>query len=400
MPKSIRMAIFLDKGANARPQIIDTFASDRSISVVVVNGEDIRTGCLKNADVLFIPGGSGKKEAFSLGEDGQEKIRQFTHDGGIYVGVCAGCYLASSSRPEYLGLMPLSNVDKQHWRRGKAFIPIKFTKLGMEIFGLKQENADVLYHNGPIFPHDYEHKNEIAPLSYFLGEIVGPEGQVGLMVNSPAMVLTRYGNGLVLGISPHPEATPGLEAIELHAVHWLYNNRNHVKMAAPVSYAPISSPASASSPTPASSVLTEQTATTLPERIYNKAEEIFEHTRICHYRHLQEGVEDQVRKVNGTYEANTDCSGFVSYVINSVSPGHYDVVYQMSGRTYPHARTFVILIGQLRTDIPTNGWLRLGSFRNLRRGDLIAWEKHKEYARHEGGCVRPSNGVIEGRNPR
>ena len=224
-PTKIKVDIFLDKGAHPKQLLIDTFTSDPSVSLDIINGEDIRRGCLQNADVLFMPGGSGKKEAFSIGEEGKEKIRQFTKDGGIYLGVCAGCYLASHAHPEYLGIMPLTTTDKKHWQRGKATLPIQFTPLGMEIFGVNKANATVVYHNGPVLRPYNNRDSEFSPLSYYRGEVVAPGGKVGVMVNSPAMVLSQYGNGSVLGISPHPEATPGLTRIELHAIHWLYNHR-------------------------------------------------------------------------------------------------------------------------------------------------------------------------------
>ena len=41
------------------------------------------------------------------------------------------------------------------------------------------------------------------------------------MVNSPAMVQGRFGQGRVLISSPHPEQTPGLEIAVEHAVRWL-----------------------------------------------------------------------------------------------------------------------------------------------------------------------------------
>ncbi len=363
--EQIRVAIFLDKGAHPKQSLIDTFANDRSVSLVIVNGEDIRNGCLKNEDVLFIPGGSGKREAFSIGEEGKEKIRQFVQDGGIYVGVCAGCYLASCTHPEYLGLMPLSTADKKHWRRGKATLSIQFTQLGMEIFGVNQAKAEIVYHNGPVFQHN-GYSREIAPLSYYRNEVVAPGGRPGVMADSPAMLLSRYGKGIVLGISPHPEATSGLKKIELNAVHWLYNHRYQQRT--------LSSSINPSSCANYSYKITTDTASS---RVYNKAEAIFEHTTSSHYEHLHEGVIQQVRQYNGGYETTTDCSGFVSYVLYCVAPKQFDSVYRMTERTYPRAKTYARFFSQLGNNV-VNGWLGVASYKDLKRGDIIAWERTRD----------------------
>lgn len=365
--EKIRVAIFLDKGAHPKQPLIDTFTGDPSVSLTIINGEDIRAGCLKNADVLFMPGGSGKREAFSIGEEGKEKIRQFTKDGGIYLGVCAGCYLATYAHPEYLGIMPLTTADKEHWRRGKANLPIQFTPLGMKIFGVAQANATVVYHNGPVLKPYNNQASEVAPLSYYRGEVVARDGRIGVMVNSPSMVLCRYGNGIVLGISPHPEATPGLTGIELHAVHWLYNHRYQNKAL----WSLISSP-------PSTNYSSKIAADAISSRIYNKAEEIFEHTTSSHYEHLHEAVTQQVQQYNGGYETRTDCSGFVSYVLYCVAPKHFDFIYRMSGHTYPRARTYARVFSELDSNQATNGWLKVASYKDLRRGDLIAWERTQD----------------------
>jgi hypothetical protein len=39
-------------------------------------------------------GGSGSAEAGGLGEKGREEVRTFVREGGGYVGICAGAYLA------------------------------------------------------------------------------------------------------------------------------------------------------------------------------------------------------------------------------------------------------------------------------------------------------------------
>ena len=391
----IRLALFIDKGAHPGALLCKNIAAEKSFLTNYVTGENICNGCLKNIDVLFIPGGSGKREALSLTTEGQNKVKDFVHNGGIYLGVCAGCYLASCARPEYLGLFPMTTADKEHWRRGKAKLPIEFTHLGMEIFGVKQPDSEVIYHNGPVLKAFANYKNQIIPLCYFRGEIVAPKGKVGVMVNAPAMVLARYGYGLVLGISPHPEATADLATIELHAIHWLYDHRS-----APGKPPDISEINSRQNPVDNlnkqalhSQTLANKTlaSKTLSNEIYTTAENVFNNTTFSHYEHLHERADEQVQNNNGKYRVITDCSGFVSYLINSIAPKHYAAIQQMSNRSYLHANTYAKFFSCLPSDQVVDGWLKIDRLIDLRRGDIIAWQGNvnpsEQNKRHGSGHI-------------
>lgn len=364
----IRVAFFTDKGAHPGNLLCTNLAQDKSLALTNVSGNDICNDCLENFDVLFVPGGSGKREALSLTPEGQMKVRLFVRKGGIYLGVCAGCYLASCARPQYLGLLPMTTADQDHWRRGKATLPIEFTKLGMEIFGVEQAKAEVIYHNGPVLRAYKQYENNIAPLSYFRGELVARGGETGVMINAPAMVLARYGNGLVLGISPHPEATTGLATIELNAIEWLYNHRPIDKQSSAVIK-------TSQANTVKVSARTIQLHNSLSAQIYEQAESIFENTTYSHYQHLHEQAEEQAQQANGKFQVTADCSGFISYVINAVSPQHYAPIYELSGRSYPHAKTYTQFFSSLPNNEALNGWLRIENFKDLKRGDIIAWER-------------------------
>jgi hypothetical protein len=45
----------------------------------------------------------------------------------------------------------------------------------------------------------------------FREEFVPEGGKSGVMVDTPAAVAARYGNGWAIGVSPHPEQTDGLD---------------------------------------------------------------------------------------------------------------------------------------------------------------------------------------------
>lgn len=211
-------------GAHPRPQVLKALAAQQDFSIQEMTGEDIAKGGLQNFDVLFVPGGSGKSEANSLGSEGRAKVVDFVSKGGSYVGICAGCYLATGGLTEYLGILPAGLVDRehQHWRRGKAKLQVEVTPFGHEVLGAKDDKLTIIYHNGPVMkPSATCGQGSLTPLAIYRQEVVAPGGKVGVMIDSPAMVLASYHKGIVVGISPHPEATPGLENILPHVISWV-----------------------------------------------------------------------------------------------------------------------------------------------------------------------------------
>jgi glutamine amidotransferase-like uncharacterized protein len=234
--KSLEVAVFKDTGVGPSFKNLAAVLRRRSdIHMTILNGADVREGALSRFDVFMVPGGSGRKEANSLEAQGETEIKRYVRNGGCYVGICAGCYLASNAT-DYLGLLPVGIRDRRHWFRGEATLPIEFTGPGADVFGVERPMAKIVYHNGPVLDCRplFENKQlaeKMVPLAFFRGEIVGRGGERGVMKDAPAMVLARYGRGFVLGISPHPEQTPPLQKIIPHALHWLCE---HVETESPL----------------------------------------------------------------------------------------------------------------------------------------------------------------------
>lgn len=228
-PKTLHVAVFKDIGVGpCFRDLVAVLRKQPDIDMTIINGEDVRDGALSNFDVFMVPGGSGKKEARSLEGPGEAEVKRYVRAGGCYVGTCAGCYLASDAKG-FMGLLPVGIRDRAHWERGETKLPIEFTRAGEEVCGVARPMANIVYHNGPVLDcrqafEDPELAKNLVPLAYFRDEIVAPGGERGVMTGAPAMVLGKYGKGLVLGISPHPEQTPPLHKIIPHFLHWLCDN--------------------------------------------------------------------------------------------------------------------------------------------------------------------------------
>jgi hypothetical protein len=112
------------------------------------------------------------------------------------------------------------------------------------------------------------------------------------------------------------------------------------------------------------------------ERIIERADWVFNNAEQVHYGHRQAPAVKQVRSFsNGRCEADTDCSGFVSYVLSEF-PRQYEAIRVLQPeRKYPQAKIYMQFFSDLKTDIPTRGWLKVNQVADLRRGDFIAWKK-------------------------
>lgn len=207
-------------GGNGPKMLEEVFHAGTEFRITRLKGEDIRAGKLKDFKVLIVPGGSGSKEANALEEEGREKIRQFVSDGGTYVGICAGCYLASCHYTWSLHILPVKVVDTPNWARGRANLSMEWTPDGKEWLARKDTEAKTLYHNGPVLQPLPDAKEKLIPLATFREEITRKGAKEGLMVNTPAIAAARYGKGWAVGISPHPEQTDGLKDIVPAALRW------------------------------------------------------------------------------------------------------------------------------------------------------------------------------------
>jgi len=228
------VGVYGDQGASPIC-VTETMAAleiDPEIVPVVVKGADISAGILNSLDVIVFPGGSGSKEASSMGSACREKIRQFVmEDGKGCVGICAGGYLLSST-PIYkwsLKLTSSSVFDRAHYNRGRGLIELALTEKGKEIFPelSMQKSFFLQYYDGPILVRE-----ETSPLPEYeeYGQYVTDihltgGSQSGVTPGKTALLLNNAGKGKVFVIIGHPEATPGLRWMVSRMVRVVTNRK-------------------------------------------------------------------------------------------------------------------------------------------------------------------------------
>ncbi len=182
---------------------------------------EITGGVLKQFDVVIAPGGSGSKQARALGDDGCRAIVEFVENGGGYAGFCAGAYLASNNYTWSLKIIDADVIDRKHWKRGTGQVKIELTGEGRRLLSDEPGLIDIRYANGPILaPAQDANIPDFKALAHFRTEINKNNAPEGVMKDTPAVIVGRYGHGRVFCSSPHPESTEGLEPLVRQAIRW------------------------------------------------------------------------------------------------------------------------------------------------------------------------------------
>lgn len=190
-------------------------------SVQELKPEEFATKNLDEFQIVVFGGGSGRKQADSIGEAGRAAVRRFVEKGGGYLGICAGAYLACKGFSWGIGILDARTVSDK-WVRGRARLELELSPAGREVFGEVTSKFFCNYHNGPVIkPLGDAQLADYEVLAWFRTEANGKDSPRGVMVNSPAVVRSTYHRGRLVTISPHPEGTAGLENFIPRAIAWL-----------------------------------------------------------------------------------------------------------------------------------------------------------------------------------
>ncbi len=201
---------------------------DLGFHITRITAKEIRAGKLADIDVLVHPGGSGGKQGRGLEEEGREAVRQFVHQGGGYLGVCAGAYLATNDYSWSLNLIDAKVVDRKHWARGSGTVKVRFSPEGSAFFNYDDDEMSLDYGQGPLLARrewDDPEVPDYESLAIYSTEIAKKGAPKGIMVGNSAVVRAAYGSGRVFVISPHPEKTDGRHYMISLAVAWLAGSK-------------------------------------------------------------------------------------------------------------------------------------------------------------------------------
>lgn len=152
---------------------------------------------LESDNIFIIPGGQVDSYLASFGGEGIKLIREFVETGGIYIGICAGAYIAGK---EYKNENGLDFFDKSF-----SYISHQGIK---EVKDKAGQSVELLAENGP-------------DLSIIESDDILLEDDKG----NPQAVKLNFGKGVVYLFSSHPEGSLYYKKIpqEFSGAHWFLN---------------------------------------------------------------------------------------------------------------------------------------------------------------------------------
>ncbi|WP_339749218.1 BPL-N domain-containing protein [uncultured Rubinisphaera sp.] len=219
----VRVAIYdhSEEISNGPSNLLRFLIPEHGFSAQRVSPEQIQEGCLKEFDVLIMPGGSGSKQSEKLQESGRAQVKEFVRNGGGYVGICAGSYLASSHYSWSLSLINAKVWDREHWARGQGTVSLCLTSSGCEVLGSIQNEVDVYYGQGPLLvPDNQSDLPGYEVLASYGSEIAKKGAPVEAMIDTHAVIRSKYGEGRVICFSPHPETKDGPNSLMASGIYW------------------------------------------------------------------------------------------------------------------------------------------------------------------------------------
>jgi glutamine amidotransferase-like uncharacterized protein len=223
----VQVAVFQDEGVGPSAEdLIEALLNNQKerFEVQRISGEQIREGGLDGFDVLIHPGGSGSKQGRALGEKGRKRVTDFVRQGGGFLGVCGGCYLATNDYTWSLGLIDARCLDRMHWARGTGTVTLQLSPAATRFFGNTGDEVEIHYGQGPLLVRP-EWGDDAVPdyesLAIYGSEIAKKGAPKGIMKGTSAIVRAHFGAGRVVCFSPHPELTDGLGHWVPRVVNWL-----------------------------------------------------------------------------------------------------------------------------------------------------------------------------------
>jgi glutamine amidotransferase-like uncharacterized protein len=223
----VRVAVFQGTGVGpSADKLIATLqaAATGPFEITRLTAEAIRSGKLADVDVLVHPGGSGSKQGNDLGKEGRLAVRQFVKEGGGYLGVCGGAYLATNDYPWSLNLIDAKVVDKSHWARGSGTVTLQLSPEGSKFLRHHKREMAIHYAQGPLLARREWGSRDVPDyesLAIYATEIAKNGAPRGIMARTSAVVRCEFGYGRVFCFSPHPELTDGLHHLIPLSVQWL-----------------------------------------------------------------------------------------------------------------------------------------------------------------------------------
>lgn len=206
-----KILIYQDYGCSDTTSLNDglrVYFEPRGCSVGFTDAAGIIHGNELNDEVLafFMPGGAGTPYRHKLQVLGNDKIREYVQNGGIYYGICAGAYYACRQTEFEADIPELKKVTEcgLNLLEGRA-IGTLYKELGIRPYDKNAASSAAVeliwndnskytahYHGGPYFESFNSDENEVL-------------ARYNLAGRQPAVIGRNYGKGKVILSGVHFE---------------------------------------------------------------------------------------------------------------------------------------------------------------------------------------------------
>jgi hypothetical protein len=193
--------------------------------VCQVNDKDIREGKLDDLSAIIFPGGKIWEVDSSLSDQGSERLANFIANGGGYVGMCAGGFLATADGFGGCNSKRALVDCSTSWTAGLGSADVEVTAEGAQLLGFQEgEEKNLFFANGPHFKLASRHMlrkqqhfkightklplNDILPLLKYK-QVKGSNGTTrkefdGFDIASFSSSLEK---GRIVAFGPHPKSS-------------------------------------------------------------------------------------------------------------------------------------------------------------------------------------------------
>ena len=217
-----KIAIFVEK-KEKNERHFDTFAFllHKKCTVVQVDHDDLvqKKILLQDFKAIIFPGGPVCHVHESLQKDGAKQVAKFVFNGGGFVGVCAGAFIASAKG--YGGCKPgwqLLNVETS-WHPGVGSASTNFQNDTNWLEKSFSDKNELYFANGPMFciPDKQNGYNKLIKKKTNTPNFIAKYTSINTdknkcsddhMANFPGAIIEgNFGDGKVICFGPHPEAS-------------------------------------------------------------------------------------------------------------------------------------------------------------------------------------------------
>jgi hypothetical protein len=189
-------------------------ARDPGMHPELVGPNEILNGVLDQADVLIIGGGRATLQAEGLGTEGREAVTGVVRNGGGFLGICAGAYLANTS-PGKLSYFELLPVETRGTYLG-CKSPLVWA--GSPVGASRVENVDL--NGGPLIKVMEPGSDQITVWARFQRNETSKDKGEHALEGTPAVISGFHGKGKVVLTSTHRERPPSPPGIFPTMVRW------------------------------------------------------------------------------------------------------------------------------------------------------------------------------------